>query len=158
MRHIPYLGIGDDGLIEFFKSSVSKIFFSPIEENRLFEIVFESSCGRKISVSSHMVDIDEFDEIGILSVVEADDIILSEMIEGSQFPGEIRAIYKITGEFGASDTCECGLILETDEGLLSIVSGSFPTSLNLIYAGFNQKLKVNSFQPFKYHTNQLKLY
>jgi hypothetical protein len=158
MRHIPYLGIGDDGLIEFFKASLTKIWLSPLEDNRLFEIAFESSYGRKISVSSHMVDIDEVDEIGILSIVEVNGVHLPTMIEAPQFLGVVRAIYKIIGEFGPKETCECGLIVEVDEGLLSIMSGSFPTSLNLIYADFNQKLKVNSFQPFKYQTHRLKLY
>jgi hypothetical protein len=158
MRHIPYLGIGDNQLIEFFRSSVSKILLSPLEDNRLFEIAFESSSGRMISVSSRMVDIDEFDEIGILSITKNDDVLSSEMVEAPQFPGAIRAIYKIIGEFDPGETCECGLVLETDERLLTIISGSFPTSLNLMYADFNQKLKVNSFQPFKYQMHQLKLY
>ena len=69
-----------------------------------------------------------------------------------------KALYKVIGEYDPGKECECGIWLEADFGILAIVSGAFPCSINVICSLFDQKLTFNSFQRFKYYMKPVKLY
>lgn len=158
MRYIPSFGATDEEIIDFFKSPIGAIFLSPLEGNRAFEAIISAKSGAILSISSSIFEIDEFDEIGVISInISNDHKLYNEII----IPDECReasSVHKIVGDISPDESCECGIVIDTNGGIISFSSGSFPASLNVTCPGFNQGLRITSFQKFKYHLRPLQVY
>ena len=128
-----------------------------MEGSTTFDVVIESNLGDRLVVGAQMFDLDGWDEIAILSVARLLEDPPSSMLTGPEFPGTIRSIYKVIGEFDTEETCDVGLVVESDKAMMCLVAGSFPTSLNLIYPGFGS-IHLHSFQTFKYSFKRLNFY
>jgi hypothetical protein len=158
LRHIPRFGIGDEEVIQFFSRPIHTVQYSALEGNRTFDIIIESTSGERLLVGSQMFDLDEWDEIGVLSIKRLLDPPAPIMVTGPPFPYPVQSLYNIIGEFDPEETCEAGLVVESEAGLMWIVAGSFPCSVNLFYPGFDQGIRMHSFQTFKYTFKRLHFY
>lgn len=158
MRHIPSLGATDEEIIDFFKHPIRGISLSPLEGNRAFEALICTESGSKLSIFSNITEISDLDEIGVISISLSEKGDLENFIILPDDCRIVTSIHKMIGDFSSDESCECGIIIETSGGIISFFSGAFPASLNVICPGFNQGLRVTSFQKFKYHLKPLKVY
>jgi hypothetical protein len=158
MRHIPRFGIEDDEIIALFSQPIATILYSSPKGNMIFDVVIESTSGDRILVGAQMFDLDGWDEIAVLSVTKLLEDPPIQMVPGPAFPGVIQSVYKIVGEFDPEETCDVGLVIEGCAGTMCLVAGSHPTSINLIYPGFDQGIRMHSFQTFKYSFKRLHFY
>lgn len=158
MKHFPIRGMSDEQIAEFFGDPIEEVLLSPLEGNRLFAAVIISYTGRQMCLSSCITELDSGDEIGVLSITDVDRNSFENRI---LLPGNFRSTWsvsKLIGEFGNNEVCECGLLIESAGGIISIMSGAFPASINVICPKFDQGLRTTSFQNFKYYLRRLKAY
>jgi hypothetical protein len=158
LRHIQRFGIEDEEIVDFFSRPIEAILFSPPKGNSIFDVVIESRSGDRILVGAQMFDLDEWDEIAVLSVAKLSEGPPSDMVAGPDFPGVIQSLYKIVGEFDPEETCDVGLVIEGSAGMMCLIAGAHPTSINLIYPGFDQGIRMHAFQTFKYSFKRLHFY
>ena len=148
----------DEEIIDFFANPIERISTYSLEGNRLFECVLLSSTGSGISIFSSIVDISDIDEIGVISVEKTDKLDLGNNIVIPDKYRKSLSINKIIGDYDVDECCECGIVLESSGGLISICSGAFPASINITCPGFDQGLRVTSFQPLKYYLKPMHIY
>ena len=158
MRHVPSIGVTDREIIDFFSRPIHEISLSRQEGNRVFESLIVSSSEERFSIYSSIVELSDGDEIGVLSIERTDKKVLENKISLPELCKIPTSIQKIVGDYDVDGSCECGLLIETSAGMISFFSGSFPASLNIVCPGFDQGLRVTSFQKFKYHLRPLKVY
>ena len=155
MGHISFLGLSDTQIIELFRFPLDKIQTSELEGNRLFEVQLVFNSERILRIHSEIAPIGDRDEICVLFFAygEAKDYPIE--IDISDIGKSINSVHRIVGEFDREESCECGLTIETGKGLISILSGSFPGSLNVICPRFQQGLLISSFPKFKYYHSKM---
>jgi hypothetical protein len=158
MRHISSRGATDEEIIDFFRHPIQGISLSQMEGNRAFEALICAGSGSKLSISSCIFEISALDEIGIISINQSEKDDLENQIEMPSDFLVVDSIHKIIGDFSSDESCECGIVIETAVGIISLFSGSFPGSLNVVCPMFNQNLHLTSFQKFKYHLKPIKIY
>jgi hypothetical protein len=109
-------------------------------------------------VHSSITEIGDFDEIGVISLNLSSKDCLENIINIPDGWNNITSVYKMIGDIDSDESCECGIVIETARGLISLFCGAFPASLNVICPGFDQGLRITSFQKFKYHLRLLVAY
>jgi len=155
MRHMPFLGLSDTQITEFFRSPLAKIQTSELEGNRLFEVQFVFNSAHFLRIGSEMVPIGDRDEVGVLFFAPGGPKDYPIEIDVSDIGGGVNSIHKVVGEFDREESCECGLLIETSKGFISVLSGLFPASLNVICPRFQQGLLLSSFPKYKYSFSKM---
>jgi hypothetical protein len=153
MKRISSMNLSEEEMVEFFRTPISYIKVGALEDNRVFELQFSSSCGSMLLIYSDVYELSDGDEIGIISGK-----FIHQEIDGSVLEfisPKITSLHNIIGIIDNDIECLCGIVVEADDGIHSIVAGSFPASINIISPIFNQSLKMNSFQPFKYYSDRI---
>jgi len=130
MLHIPFLGLSDEQIIEFFQSPLSKIQTYELEENRLFEVQFVFSSAQLLRIGSEMVPIGQRDEIGVLFFAPGQLKDYPIEIDVSDFGRSANSIHKVIGEFDREESCECGILIETSKGFISVLAKCYMPAIS----------------------------